>query len=346
MAKSKILVTGGTGYIGSHTVVKLIEAGYDVLIIDNLCNSTKTALEGIRAITGCSPEFHELDVRDKSNFQKLIDLEGGFDGVIHFAALKAVGESQEKPLAYYDNNVNGFIQLLNNCKQHQINNVIFSSSATVYGIPDTLPITESHELKPALSPYGNTKKICEEILIDAVRSVDKMKGIALRYFNPIGAHPSGEIGEMPQGIPNNLMPFITQTAAGIRKELLIFGDDYDTPDGTAIRDYIHVEDLAEAHAKAVSYMLRDDSDADFEIFNLGTGTGYTVKQVIAAFEKSTGVKVPHRIVGRRTGDAPEIYTATVLANEKLDWKATRTLEDMTSSSWNWESKYRKKNSIK
>jgi len=228
-------------------------------------------------------------------------------------------------------------------KQYGINNVIFSSSATVYGIPDSLPITETHPLKPALSPYGNTKKICEEILSDTISAIPNMKGIALRYFNPIGAHSSGLIGEMPQGVPNNLMPYLTQVAVGVRPELMVYGDDYNTPDGNAVRDYIHVEDLADAHLKAVDRLLSNAIDTNYEVFNLGTGNGFSVKEVIDAFEKSTGVKVPHKIVGRREGDAPEVYSATARANKALDWKASRTIEDMTASAWRWESNYRKEN---
>jgi len=343
LSKAKILITGGTGYIGSHTTVKLIEAGYEVVIIDNLCNSSKATLSGIEGITGTVPSFYNVDLRDYAALDELMKTELGIAAVIQFGALKAVGESLDLPLDYYDNNVNGLIQLLKSCKSNQVNKFIFSSSATVYGVPDTLPITESHPLKPALSPYGNTKKICEEILSDTVRSVASMQGISLRYFNPIGAHSSGLIGEMPQGVPNNLMPYLTQVAAGVRPELLVYGDDYDTPDGTAVRDYIHVEDLADAHVCAVDRLLGNDASDDYEIFNLGTGNGFSVKEVINAFEKSTGVKVPNRIVARREGDAPEIYSATAKANNELGWKARRTLEDMAASAWQWESNYRKAN---
>jgi len=343
LSKSKILVTGGTGYIGSHTVVKLLESDYDVVIIDNLCNSSEHTLHGIEKITGKSPRFYNVDLRDAKGIQDVFSTESNIDAVIQFGALKAVGESLNLPLDYYDNNVNGLIQLLKICKSNQTNKIIFSSSATVYGIPDSLPITENHPLQPALSPYGNTKKICEEILYDTVQSIDTMKGISLRYFNPIGAHPSGIIGEMPQGVPNNLMPYLTQVAAGVREELLVFGDDYDTPDGTAVRDYIHVEDLADAHVCAVRRLLNNETIQDYEVFNLGTGNGYSVKEVIEAFEQSTGVKVPHRIVERREGDAPEIFAATKFANDNLDWKANRSLKEMTSSAWLWESNYRKAN---
>ena len=343
MSKGKILVTGGAGYIGTHTVVKLIEAGYEPVVVDNFCNSSDNMLQGVGQITGASPKFHLLDLRDVAADDNFLSNERDLKAVIQFAALKAVGESMDLPLEYYDNNVNGLIQLLKGCKKYGINNVIFSSSATVYGIPDSLPITEEHLLKPALSPYGNTKKICEEILRDTVLAIDDLKGIALRYFNPIGAHSSGLIGEMPQGVPNNLMPYLTQVAAGVRPELLIYGDDYNTPDGTAVRDYIHVEDLADAHVKAVDRLLSNDTETDLEIFNLGTGNGYSVKQVIAAFEKSTGVKVPHRVVARREGDAPEVYSATAKANNTLGWKATRSIEEMTATAWQWESNYRKSN---
>jgi len=340
LSKGKVLVTGGTGYIGSHTAVKLIQAGYDAIIADNLSNSTEDTLIGILKITGFRPNFYKADLRNPEDLASLLSIDKNIKAVIQFAALKAVGESMIEPLDYYDNNVNGLIQVLKVCKSNGINNVIFSSSATVYGIPDSLPITEQHPLKPALSPYGNTKKICEEILMDTVAADDGMKGIALRYFNPIGAHSSGLIGEMPQGVPNNLMPYLTQVAAGVRPELLVYGDDYDTPDGTAVRDYIHVEDLADAHVKAVDRLLSNAAETDYEVFNLGTGNGFSVKQVIAAFEKSTGVKVPHRIVDRREGDAPEIYSATEHANKVLGWKASRTIEEMTSSAWLWESNYR------
>jgi UDP-glucose 4-epimerase len=343
MKEPKILVTGGMGYIGSHTCVCLIEEGYEVVIIDNLCNSSKDTLDGIESITGVRPEFIELDMRDPDLMDSFFDTHLNIRAAIHFAALKAVGESVEKPALYYQNNLYSLINLLRSMQKYGIPNLIFSSSATVYGEADTLPILETHPVKPASSPYGNTKQICEEIMRDTAGIDDQLNVISLRYFNPIGAHESAKIGELPSGIPNNLMPFITQTAAGIRKELMVFGDDYDTPDGTAVRDYIHVVDLADAHVKAVARLINRKQHSNFEIFNLGTGNGFSVLEVIQSFERTSGIKLPYKIVERRAGDVPQMWAATELANKELEWKANRTLDDMTKSSWNWEKYVRKIN---
>jgi UDP-glucose 4-epimerase len=295
-----ILVTGGLGYIGSHTVVALQQNGYHVLIVDDLSNSELTVLEGIESISGIRPEFLAMDLRDKKAVGDLFD-QYTIDGVIHFAASKAVGESVENPLLYYENNINALVYLLQNCLSHQVHNVIFSSSCTVYGEPDQLPITESAPIKQALSPYGNTKQIAEEIIQDTC-SVSALRCILLRYFNPIGAHDSAKIGELPKGVPQNLVPFITQTAAGLRPQLSVFGNDYPTEDGSCIRDYIHVMDLAEAHVQALERLLNQQQETAVEVFNLGTGKGNSVLEVIQAFEQATGVAVPHQIVARRAGD--------------------------------------------
>ena len=342
METPKILVTGGSGYIGSHTVVNLISQGFEVLIIDNLCNSESSVLKGIAAITGKEPNFHEIDMRDEVTLESFFSLNKDIDAVIHFAALKAVGESADQPVLYYQNNLVSLINLLKCIEKYNISNLIFSSSATIYGEPDSLPIKESHRLKPALSPYGNTKKICEDIIRDATKANSQLKAISLRYFNPIGAHDSGEIGEFPKGIPNNLMPYITQTAAGIRKELLVFGNDYSTPDGTAIRDYIHVVDLAEAHVKALKRVFQKKQKTNYEVFNLGTGKGYSVLEVIKSFEKMSGRKLPYRIVDRRPGDVEQTYASIELANQELGWRVQKNLDDMTSSAWKWELRLREK----
>lgn len=336
----KIVVTGGMGYIGAHTVVSLIDQGLNVTILDNLINSSIETLEGIQAITGVRPDFYEIDMSDRQGLHDFFKQHTDIDAVIHFAALKAVGESVQKPLAYYQNNLFALINLIEAMQENGVSNLVFSSSATVYGEPDSLPLTEQHEAKPALSPYGNTKKIGEEIIRDIALSTPGFKAISLRYFNPIGAHPSGHIGELPTGIPNNLMPFITQTAAGIRKELLVFGADYDTPDGTAIRDYIHVVDLAEAHLRTVERLLQQQQKSNFEIFNLGTGKGSSVLEVIRSFEKTSGQKLAYQIVDRRSGDVQAMYAATHLANQELGWAAKYTLDDMTASAWEWEKKVR------
>ena len=336
----KIIVTGGTGYIGAHTSVSLIEQGYEVVIIDNLVNSNENTLTGIENITGIRPTFHKVDLRDFNATYEVISAYKDAIAVIHFAALKAVGESVKKPVLYYKNNMLALLNLLEAMQTLEINNIVFSSSATVYGEPDVLPLTEDLERKPAMSPYGNTKKIGEDIIKDVAKADASFNGISLRYFNPIGAHPSSEIGELPNGIPNNLMPFITQTAVGLRKELMVFGDDYDTADGTALRDYIHVVDLAEAHVKAVDRLANNQQKSNYEIFNLGTGKGSSVLEVIQSFERTSGKKLPYKIVGRRDGDVQEMYASTDLANEELGWSAKYSLDDMTASSWKWECKAR------
>jgi UDP-glucose 4-epimerase len=336
----KIIVTGGTGYIGSHTAVSLIEQGYEVIIIDNLVNSAESTLVGIQNITGVLPTFYNVDLRDEMATYEVFQAHKDADAVIHFAALKAVGESVAKPVDYYKNNLFGLLNVLDSMQKNDITNIVFSSSATVYGEADILPITESLPTKPALSPYGNTKKIGEDIIKDTAKADSNFNAISLRYFNPIGAHESAEIGESPNGVPNNLMPFITQTAVGLRKELLVFGNDYDTIDGTAVRDYIHVVDLAAAHVKAVERLVGKGQNKNYEIFNLGTGKGSSVLEVIQSFERTSGKKLPYRIVERRAGDIPVMYASTDLANQELDWTAQLTLDDMTASSWKWESKIR------
>ncbi len=330
----KILVTGGLGYIGSHTVVALHESGYSVLVVDDLSNSERDVLKGLDQILGFTPEFMELDLRDKSAVKNLFN-EHSFDGVIHFAASKAVGESVENPLLYYENNINGLVYVLQNCVAHGVHNFIFSSSCTVYGEPDHLPIDESAPIKRALSPYGNTKQIAEEILHDLCK-VSGLRTILLRYFNPIGAHDSALIGELPKGVPQNLVPFITQTAAGLRQELSVFGDDYPTPDGSCIRDYIHVMDLAEAHVVALDRLVNNAQKEPVEVFNLGTGQGNSVLEVIQTFEKATGVKLPYKIVGRRAGDVIAVYADTTKATQELGWSTKRDLSASLSSAWAWE----------
>ena len=335
-----ILVTGGTGYIGSHTVVELMESGFDVVIIDNLSNSSIEVLDGIEKITGKRPLFEKLDLCDKNSLDQFFTRYPSIQAVIHFAASKAVGESVEKPLLYYRNNLLSLINLLECMMASGINPLVFSSSCTVYGQPDQLPVTENSPVKPALSPYGNTKQISEEIIRDTINSKAPLRAISLRYFNPIGAHPSGLIGELPLGMPNNLVPFITQTAAGIRKELLVFGNDYSTPDGTAIRDYINVVDLSKAHVVAIQRLVSQQQKAAYEVFNLGTGRGYSVLEIIKTFEKVTGVKINYRITGRRPGDIEKVWADTSLANNELGWKAEKTLEETLASAWKWEQYYR------
>ncbi|NMB70902.1 MAG: UDP-glucose 4-epimerase GalE [Bacteroidales bacterium] len=335
-----ILVTGGTGYIGSHTVVELMESGFDVVIIDNLSNSSIEVLDGIEKITGKRPLFEKLDLCDKNSLDQFFTRYPSIQAVIHFAASKAVGESVEKPLLYYRNNLLSLINLLECMMASGINPLVFSSSCTVYGQPDQLPVTENSPVKPALSPYGNTKQISEEIIRDTISSKAPLRAISLRYFNPIGAHPSGLIGELPLGMPNNLVPFITQTAAGIRKELLVFGNDYSTHDGTAIRDYINVVDLSKAHVVAIQRLVSQQQKAAYEVFNLGTGRGYSVLEIIKTFEKVTGVKINYRITGRRPGDIEKVWADTSLANNELGWKAEKTLEETLASAWKWEQYYR------
>ncbi len=336
MEKTKILVTGGTGYIGSHTTVELQNAGYDVVIIDNLSNSNENVLDGIESITGIRPAFVKGDCTDIETLRRLFRENPGIRGIINFAASKAVGESVHKPLLYYRNNLNTLINLLECMPEYGVKGIVFSSSCTVYGEPDMNPIDETAPIKPATSPYGNTKQISEEIITDYVASGAPVKSIILRYFNPIGAHPSAKIGELPVGVPQNLVPYLTQTAAGIRKELTVFGDDYDTPDGSCVRDYIDIVDLAKAHVTAMKRMLDGEDTDAIEIFNLGTGRGLSVLELINAFEKSTGVKVPHHIGPRREGDIEKIWAAPAKANEVLGWTAEVPVEETMRNAWAWQ----------
>ena len=335
----KVLVTGGLGFIGSHTVVELQNEGFEVVVIDNLSNTSLAVLDGIQAITGKVPAFEKLDLRDKEKVQDFFRRHQDIDGVIHFAASKAVGESVENPLLYYENNINALVYILQELQKKSTANIIFSSSCTVYGQAEKMPITEDSSVQTAMSPYGNTKQIGEEIITDTTK-VTNINAILLRYFNPIGSHPSAEIGELPLGVPQNLVPFITQTGIGLRQELSVYGDDYPTPDGTAIRDYIHVVDLAKAHVIAMQRLLNKKNQAKVEIFNLGTGTGSSVLEVIRAFEKVSGQKLPYKIVARREGDITEAYANTDKANNVLGWKAQSTLEEAMASAWKWEQKIR------
>ncbi len=338
----RILVTGGTGYIGSHTVVELQKAGYSVVIIDDLSNSNREVLDGIERITGTRPDFVEGDCTDIEVLKKLFAEYPDIKGIINFAASKAVGESMQKPILYYRNNLNTLLNLLDLMTPNGVKGIVFSSSCTVYGEPDVNPVTEHSPIKKATSPYGNTKQISEEIITDVINAGAPFKSVILRYFNPVGAHPSAEIGELPNGVPQNLIPYLTQTAIGIRKELSVFGDDYNTPDGSCIRDYINVVDLAQAHVIAVKRMLEDKSEDKIEIFNLGTGNGVSVLELINTFEESTGVKVPHKIVGRRAGDIEKVWADPTYANEVLGWKATSTLADTMRSAWAWQLKLRER----
>lgn len=335
----KILVTGGLGFIGSHTAVELQNEGFEVVIIDNLSNSSESVLNGIVAITGKTPVFENLDIREKAAVQNFFKKHNDIAGVIHFAASKAVGESVENPLLYYENNINSLVYLLQELQNKPSSNFIFSSSCTVYGQAEEMPITENAPIQVALSPYGNTKQIGEEIIRD-VAKVSNIKAILLRYFNPIGAHPSAAIGELPLGVPQNLVPFITQTGIGLRKELSVYGNDYPTPDGTAVRDYIHVVDLAKAHVIALKRLLENKNEGNIETFNLGTGTGSSVLEVIQAFEKVSGQKLPYKIVDRREGDITSANANTDKANTVLGWKAESTLEEAMASAWKWEQKIR------
>jgi len=341
--KKKILVTGGCGYIGSHTVVCLLENNFEVVIADDLSNASIASLDSIEKITGIKPDFIEIDLKELTKVKEVFKNQKNIAAVIHFAAYKAIGESVQNPLMYYQNNIVSLINTLLCQTEIGVNNIIFSSSASVYANPDKLPITEKDKTKRPLSPYGNTKKMAEEIIEDVVTANKNFAAISLRYFNPIGAHSSGLIGELPSGVPNNLMPYITQTAAGVREKLLIYGDDYPTKDGTPIRDYIHVEDLAEAHVKALKRLLNKEQDNSFEVFNLGRGKGYSVLEIVTAFEEVTKQKLNYQITKRRQGDVPILYAATDLAEQKLGWKATRKLEEMIASSWQWEQKVRKEN---
>ncbi len=340
--KPRILVTGGTGYIGSHTVVELQQAGYPVVIIDNLSNSNRDVLDGIERITGQRPGFVEADCTDMTALRALFDKYTDIKGIINFAASKAVGESMEKPLLYYRNNLNTLMNLLEMMGEKDVKGIVFSSSCTVYGEPDVNPVTEQSPIKKATSPYGNTKQISEEIITDVINSGAPFKSVILRYFNPVGTHPSAEIGELPNGVPQNLIPYLTQTAMGIRKELSVFGDDYNTPDGSCIRDYIDVVDLAKAHVIAVERMLTDKSEEKIEIFNLGTGNGLSVLGLIHEFEAATGVKVPHKIVGRRAGDIEKVWANPTHANEVLGWKALTPIADTMRSAWAWQCRLRER----
>ncbi|WP_291860381.1 UDP-glucose 4-epimerase GalE [Marinilabilia sp.] len=336
----QILVTGGTGYIGSHTVVELQNEGFDVVIVDDLSNSNIDVLDAIEKITGKRPAFEKFNLADREKTNVFFEQYKNIDAVIHFAAYKAVGESVQKPLEYYRNNLVSLMNLLENMKKHRVSNLVFSSSCTVYGQPDQLPVTESTPRKPAESPYGNTKAVSEDIMRDFSHANEGINCIALRYFNPIGAHPSALIGEFPVGVPNNLVPFITQTAAGLRDELKIFGADYDTPDGTAIRDYINVVDLAKAHVVSINRLLENKQQSSYEFFNVGTGNGYSVMQLVKTFIKVNGVDVKYQITDRRAGDIEKIWADTTLANEELGWEAEKTLEETLESAWAWEKKVR------
>ena len=336
--RNKILVTGGAGYIGSHTTVELQNAGYEVVIVDNLSNSEATVIDGIERITGIHPAFEKSDCTDRKAMYEVFEKYSGIKGIIHFAASKAVGESVQKPLMYYRNNIVSLLNLLELMPVFDVEGLVFSSSCTVYGQPEKLPVNEQAPIQPACSPYGNTKQINEEIIRDAIYAGAPYKSIVLRYFNPIGAHPSAEIGELPIGIPQNLIPFLTQTAAGIRKELAVFGNDYNTPDGSCIRDYINVVDLSRAHVIAMNRLLKQDACAPVEYYNLGTGRGLSVLELISIFEKATGVEVPYSIAGRREGDIEQIWADPHYANEVLGWKAIETIEDTLRSAWRWQQK--------
>ncbi|MDD6820277.1 MAG: UDP-glucose 4-epimerase GalE [Prevotella sp.] len=341
--KQTILVTGGTGFIGSHTTVELINAGYKVVIVDNLSNSQADVIDGIEKITGVRPAFEKMDCCDLDGMDKVFAKYPDIEGIIHFAASKAVGESVEKPLLYYRNNIVSLVNLLELMPKYGVKGIIFSSSCTVYGqpAPENLPVTEDAPVKPAESPYGNTKQVNEEIIRDFINSGADIKAILLRYFNPIGSHPSAIIGEMPNGVPMNLIPYVTQTAMGIREQLKVFGNDYDTPDGTCIRDYIYVVDLAKAHVKAMQRVLDTDSDK-LEVFNVGTGKGVSTKEIVDAFEKSTGVKLNWTFAPRRPGDIEKVWANPEKANNVLGWKAETSLEDTLKSAWNWQVKLRER----
>lgn len=338
----KVLVTGGTGYIGSHTVVELQQAGFEVVVADNLINSERSVIESIAQITGIKPWFEETDLSDEKQTTELFNRYPDIGAVIHFAALKAVGDSVERPLEYYRNNISSLVNLLGAIKKAGTKIFVFSSSCTVYGQPDVLPVKEDTPRKDAESPYGNTKKIAEDILSDEV-TASGLQCIALRYFNPIGAHPSAIIGELPLGVPDNLVPYITQTAIGKRESLKVFGDDYNTSDGTPIRDYIHVVDLAQAHVVALKRMLEEKQKSPWEVFNLGTGNGFTVMEVIRSFEKVSAAKLNYEVVGRRQGDIEKVWADTEFANRELGWKAERDLDEMMKSAWDWEQALDKKN---
>ncbi len=332
----KVFVTGGTGYIGSHTVVELQQNGYEVVIVDNLCNSNIKVLDGIEKITGVRPEFEQIDLTDAVKVRDFFSRHRDIVAVIHFAALKAVGESVHKPLEYYRNNLNSLMNVIEGMREFNVKNLVFSSSCTVYGQADVLPVTEQTPRKQAESPYGNTKAMCEDIMRDVAKVEKGMNLLALRYFNPIGAHPSSCIGELPNGVPNNLIPYLTQTVAGIREQLSVFGDDYNTPDGSAIRDYIDVVDLARAHVVAIGRLLEGKNRKNYEYFNIGTGNGVSVLELIRAFERATGEKVNYKIVGRRAGDIEKVWADTTLANTELGWKAVVPIEETLANAWNWQ----------
>lgn len=340
----KIIVTGGTGYIGSHTAVELITGGFDVVIIDNLYNSEKSVLDGIRSITGVTPKFYNSDLCDRQKLDEIFAAEGKVDAIIHFAAYKAVGESVRKPLDYYRNNLLSLINLLDAMERHGTPALVFSSSCTVYGQPDTLPVTEASPVKEAASPYGYTKQAGEIIIRDTMASRPSHRAISLRYFNPIGSHPTAFIGELPRGVPENLVPYITQTAIGLREELKVFGTDYDTPDGSCIRDYLHVVDLAKAHVKALMRILEGENKSNYEVFNLGMGKGVSVLEAIAAFEKVTGVKLKYSLTGRRAGDIEKIWADPSLANKELGWKTEISIEEAMETAWRWENRLKNKES--
>jgi UDP-glucose 4-epimerase len=342
--KKKILVTGGTGYIGSHTSVELIEEGFDVIIIDNLYNSEANVVDKIQLITGVKPQLEVLDLCNQENLDRFIRNHTDISAVIHFAAYKAVGESVNKPLDYYRNNLLSLVNMLAVMKLYNIPDLVFSSSCTVYGQPESLPVTEDAPLQPATSPYGNTKQICEAIIYDTTISDKNTKAISLRYFNPIGAHPSAIIGELPRGVPENLVPYITQTGYGLRNELKVFGDNYDTPDGTCIRDYLHVVDLAKAHVVAVKRLIEGRTKKNYEIFNLGTGKGVTVLEAIKSFERVSGVKLKYKIVERRPGDIEKIWANPSFANNELGWKTISSLDEAMKTAWDWENQIRKNKS--
>lgn len=338
--KKKIIVTGGTGYIGSHTSVELIEAGFEVVIIDNLYNSEEFVVERIREITGVKPHLEIIDICDKIKIDEFFKKNKNISAIIHFAAYKAVSESVSKPLDYYRNNLISLMNLLDAMKKFSIPSLVFSSSCTVYGQPEKLPVKEDSPLQPATSPYGNTKQVCEEIIRDTTFSDKNIKAIALRYFNPIGAHPSALIGELPRGVPENLVPYITQTAYGLRDELKVFGNDYNTPDGSCVRDYLHVVDLARAHVIAVKRLIENRNRNNFEVFNLGTGEGVSVLAAIRSFEKVTGIKLKYKIVGRRPGDIEKIWADPSFANKELGWKTISSLDEAMKTAWEWEKKIR------
>ena len=339
MNKKSVLVSGGAGYIGSHTAVELIAAGYDVVVADNLSNSDMSGIEGVRAITGVDVPFINVDCCDKQAFAKVFE-QYDFDSVIHFAAFKAVGESVADPMKYYRNNLLSFLNIIDLMREHGGHNIVFSSSATVYGEAEELPVTEATERKPATSAYGNTKQMCEDILRDATAAYPEIKGIALRYFNPVGAHPSALIGELPRGVPQNLVPYITQTAAGVRECLSIFGDDYPTEDGSCLRDYIDIVDLAKAHVAAINRMVESKNKCGYEIFNVGTGRAVSVFELVKTFERVNNLKLNYRVAPRRAGDVVAVWADTTLANEELGWRAERSLEQTLQSAWEWEKRVR------